>query len=82
MEQIDLPKIISWTCQFIRQEHNYDEAKEKQVCDTRIPQRSLVSPLLFLIYATHLYNSIKEWGGNPGFTDNITIKVQEKAAKL
>lgn len=56
--------------------------RKKQVCDTRIPQRSLVSPLLFLIYATHLYNSIKEWGGNPGFTDNITIKVQEKAAKL
>ena len=60
---------------------------KKKSVDTGVPQGSPVSPLLFLLYTTPLYELIKEQGASvSGFVDDITVYVAgertENSSKL
>jgi hypothetical protein len=55
--------------------------KERSV-DTGVPQRSLVSPLLFLLYTAPLYELVKEQSARvSGFVDDITVYIEGKKAE-
>ena len=92
MKRYKLPSaVISWVYHFIsdrRASMLVDGVRgEEKSVDTGVPQGSPVSPLLFLLYTTPLYELIKEQGASvSGFVDDITVYVAgektENSSKL
>ena len=87
MKRYKLPSaVISWVYHFIsdrRASMLVDGVRgEEKSVDTGVPQGSPVSPLLFLLYTTPLYELIKEQGASvSGFVDDITVHVAGEKTK-
>jgi hypothetical protein len=79
MSDMDLPEASGfWVNYFLSRKRTSliidGKETDPKYVDLSIPQRSSISPLLFLIYTSSLYNKIREAGAHVvGFIDDITV---------